>query len=73
MNWILLHFPESKISRIDRPIVRANLLLPRIIIFVRFQIKLSNLLTLWHILARIDGLFDSISIFLGGDSILEGF
>lgn len=73
MNWILLDLPKTEISWINRPVIRALLLLSRIIIFMWFQVKLTNLFTLRHVLRRVDCLFNAPFIRLSCKSKSEFF
>lgn len=66
MNWILLYFSKSVISRINWPIVWSLLLLSRIVVLMRFEIHLSHLLSFRHILSRVDSLFCSVFVVLCG-------
>ena len=49
VNWILLHFSKPEISGINRPVVRSDFLLSRVIVLVRFQIHLPDFFSFWHI------------------------
>lgn len=65
MNWILLDFSESIVSRIYWPVIRSLLLLTWIIVQMGFQVHLSDLLRLRHILSRIYCLFNIVFVLLG--------
>lgn len=49
VNWVLLHFAKPEIGWIDWPVIGALFLLPRVVIFVRFQIELSHFLLFGHV------------------------
>lgn len=68
---IFSNLAKSKIWRINSPIIRPFFLLSWIIILMRFKIHLSYLFRLWHILSRIDSLFDIIFVLLCWNSIFK--
>ena len=71
MNDILSHLPKSEISRINFPLIGPLFLFARIVIQMRFEVHLPNMLVLRHILTGIDSLFDIVFIFFGRKPIFE--
>lgn len=71
VHWVLLYLAETEISGIHWPVVRTLLLLPGIIILMRFEVLLTDLFSLWHILTRVDGVLDPVLIQLGWHAVPE--
>ena len=71
MDWILFDQPETVVSRVDRPIVGSQFLLPRIVVLVGFEIHLPYLFGFWHVLSGVDSLLCSPLVGFSGQSKLE--
>lgn len=68
---ILSYFAEPEIGGINFPVIWPFLLLSGIVVQMRLEVHLADVLLLRHVLPRVDGLLDIVLIFLGGQPILE--